>query len=488
MKYTTSLADQYIALNSGAVNPRYLPYYHLCAPVGWINDPNGFCFFKGRYHLFCQFHPYDSVWGPMHWAHWSSDNLLHWTMLPVALAPDTPADSYGCFSGTIISKNGLMYLAYTGAVLTGGDMRQQQCMALSWDGIHFKKHPANPIITPDMLPPNHSSIDFRDPRLIKTPDGYSMLVASRKGNDGAVVSFSSKDLENWTFENTLFEQPCSMIECPDLYELDGCKVLCFCIEKISPDGLRFPNRFPVVYVVMDDMNARSFPEAIDHGLDFYAPQSLLCPDGQRVMIGWMRTWGIEEPTHYLGHGWAGTLTLPRELHMKNGRLLQKPLCELKKLRAVHRQFDAMPVHNSRVRLVESGADAAELTVALSSEDGSPVQVRLMESEDEYFSVIYAAHDRTLTVDRSRCGYQMRENNLDEAKPWTTASVPGENGCIQLHIFIDRCSVEIFVDDGALVMSSLCFPKSNNYGISICCEGRAFIRHAELWHLSATNTQ
>ena len=95
-------ADAYVAKMAPSVNPQYRPHFHAAPPVGWINDPNGFCVYQGRYHLFAQYYPYDSVWGPMHWGHWVSDDLVSWEWVSVALAPDSPWDDCGCFSGTAL--------------------------------------------------------------------------------------------------------------------------------------------------------------------------------------------------------------------------------------------------------------------------------------------------------------------------------------------------------------------------------------------------
>ena len=109
-----SEVNQYVDQNLGKVKADYRQAYHMMAPIGWINDPNGFVQYKGVYHLFCQYHPYSAQWGPMHWGHWTSLDLVHWKWQGVALAPDTEADCCGCFSGTAIVHDGTLYLMYTG--------------------------------------------------------------------------------------------------------------------------------------------------------------------------------------------------------------------------------------------------------------------------------------------------------------------------------------------------------------------------------------
>ena len=119
-------ANDFIQKKSVEVDSTYRHEYHVMAPIGWINDPNGFVYFKGEYHLFFQHYPYDSVWGPMHWGHAKSKDLVHWEALPVALAPSEEYDQSGCYSGSAIEKDGKLYLLYTGYVEQNGERREDQ--------------------------------------------------------------------------------------------------------------------------------------------------------------------------------------------------------------------------------------------------------------------------------------------------------------------------------------------------------------------------
>ena len=126
------------------------PAFHLSSRVGWMNDPNGFSFYQGKYHLFYQYYPYNTVWGPCHWGHAVSEDLIHWEYLPAALAPDEEYDADGCFSGSAVTlPDGSQMLIYTGVVrkeLEDGGIReiQHQCLAFG-DGMHYEKYEGNPI-------------------------------------------------------------------------------------------------------------------------------------------------------------------------------------------------------------------------------------------------------------------------------------------------------------------------------------------------------
>lgn len=176
------------------------PEFHLSARVGWMNDPNGFSFYKGEYHLFYQYHPFDSHWGPMHWGHAVSKNLLHWTYLPIALAPDTTYDEVGCFSGSAIElPNGKHLLMYTGVskeLQPDGKTCdvQTQCIAIG-DGKDYEKYSKNPVLDKNTLPLNSSKYDFRDPKIWQVSDGsYRCVVGNcTKEKDGQILLYSSQD-------------------------------------------------------------------------------------------------------------------------------------------------------------------------------------------------------------------------------------------------------------------------------------------------------
>ena len=205
------------------------PVFHITPPIGWMNDPNGFSFYDGKIHLFYQYHPYTREWGPMHWGHSVSEDMISWETLPVALAPDEKYDAFGCFSGSALEANGKHVLLYTGVsrqVLEDGreEERQNQCIAYG-DGISYEKSSKNPVVTGELMPENCSRIDFRDPKVWKKGDTYYLIVGNKNAEQkGQVVLFSSKNLEEWKFETVLAENSDgkvgTMWECPDFFALD----------------------------------------------------------------------------------------------------------------------------------------------------------------------------------------------------------------------------------------------------------------------------
>ena len=177
-------------------NQRYRLNYHLMAKSGWINDPNGLSYFKGYYHIFYQYYPYDSEWGPMHWGHARSKDLVHWETLPVALTPGESED--GCFSGSAIEYDGKLWLIYTGHHYTDPTDQEQfyedQNLAYSTDGIHFKKYEGNPVLRTPVGNTKH----FRDPKVWQDSDNFYMVLGSQEENGlGRALLYRSKNLIDW---------------------------------------------------------------------------------------------------------------------------------------------------------------------------------------------------------------------------------------------------------------------------------------------------
>lgn len=190
-------ANSYIEQNKKNLEER--PVFHVAPPIGWMNDPNGFSQYKGKVHLFYQFYPYDTKWGPMHWGHVVSEDFVKWRDMPVSLAPEDEFDREGCFSGSAIELGEEHVLLYTGVIPGENGNLQNQCLAIG-NGKHYTKWKNNPVISGDVLPDDCSRIDFRDPKLWKEDDGFYMIAGNKK-TDGTpqLVCFYSADLRSWEY-------------------------------------------------------------------------------------------------------------------------------------------------------------------------------------------------------------------------------------------------------------------------------------------------
>ena len=270
--------------------------HHLMPPTGWLNDPNGLCYFKGKYHVFFQYNPFDATGGLKFWGHYSSADMLNWKYEGVALYPDSVMDCHGVYSGSALAEGDKLHLFFTGNVKEeDGDFdyvnngRQASTLHVeSEDGLQFGVKKAA-VYYRDY--PENYTCHIRDPKVWKDTDGYHMVLGGRqKGERGAVLFYRSENLNTWEFDRELTTENAFgyMWECPDLFELSGEKIL-----SVSPQGLkceeyRFQNIYQSGYFVLqnDRVSEESFQEW-DMGFDFYAPQTFLDKRGRRILIGWM---------------------------------------------------------------------------------------------------------------------------------------------------------------------------------------------------------
>lgn len=290
--------------------------HHFEPRTGWINDPNGLICFKGKYHAFFQHNPKEPKWGPMHWGHAVSDDLINWTELPIALYPDMPYENDGgCFSGSAIEKDGRLYVFYT-SVARGN--KQTQSVAISEDGINFKKYAGNPVIRHF---PISGSKDFRDPKVSLIDGKYYMVIGSGKGKTGKVLLYTSENLLEWEYLGVLYENAAfgKIYECPDFFKLGNDYVLMF--SKMIADI----NKTQFIIGDFDGLNfypkSYSSPE---YGPQFYAPQTFSDNRGRRILIGWFYDWNkTPEPDS----DYAGALTVPRKLDIVDGKIRMFPVEE-----------------------------------------------------------------------------------------------------------------------------------------------------------------
>ncbi|MCI8638170.1 MAG: glycoside hydrolase family 32 protein [Coprococcus sp.] len=461
------------------------PDFHLTPRTGWMNDPNGFSYYKGRYHLFYQYYPYESRWGSMHWGHAVSSDLLHWEYLPCALAPDEAYDRDGCFSGSAVElPDGRQLLMYTG-VLKEHEERdiyrevQTQCIAVG-DGVDYEKYEQNPVLDQRDIPAGSSRFDFRDPKIWRKVDGtYACVVGNRPADgSGQILLYDSADGFHWKFKNVLVSNQDrfgKMWECPDFFELDGKWVLLTSPQDMRPEGFEYHNGNGTLCLIGDyDEGAGKFVEthnqSIDYGIDFYAAQTVLAPDGRRIMIGWMQNWDAcsmrspDEP-------WFGQMSLPRELFLKNGRLYQRPIRELDAMRRDKVEYRDVTVSGVvKLNGIKGRKVDMELTVRPGDEEElyQKFAVRFAQNDTCYTSLSFRPRESILKVDRKFSG--SRRAIIHQRR----SLVKTENGELKLRIILDCFSVEVFVDDGKQVMTATMYTEQEADDISFFANGTANI--------------
>ncbi|HFI0358410.1 TPA: glycoside hydrolase family 32 protein [Streptococcus suis] len=437
---TVEKANAYIQAEKVTLDPTFRPERHFVPEIGWINDPNGFVYFKGEYHLFYQFNPYESVWGPMHWGHAKSKDLVNWEHLPVALAPDKDYDKDGCFSGSAIVKEDTLWLMYTGNIVNeDGSVRQVQNMAYSTDGIHFEKIAQNPVATEELLPEEVIANDFRDPKIFEKDGRYYSVVATKhKDGVGCIVLLGSDDLLDWQFESIFLKGQAHqghVWECPDYFEVDGQEYLIVSPMRYQKEDNDFVNINSNIFVTGHvDWDKKVFVadnfKEIDHGHDFYAAQTTEGSEGERVMIAWMHTWGRPLVTNDLGHKWYGQMTLPRLLKQgENGLKQVLPA-------GILNSFDDIEIGQ-----VIQGPSKFSLKL-----DDS-LYLKLGTDQD-YLQFGYDKERQEVYIDRSSLKIQQAGE-----EEWSTVRRAVTVQATELEVLVDTNCLEIFINDGQETLTS-----------------------------------
>lgn len=457
----------------------YRPQIHFSPQAHWINDPNGMVFSNGQYHLFYQYYPDSSVWGPMHWGHAISTDLVHWKHLPIALYPD----SLGCiFSGSaVVDANntsgfgkdgkGPLVVMFTYHDFVGEKAKtntfQTQGIAYSNDeGLTWTKYDRNPVIK------NPGIRDFRDPKVMwhEASKKWILTLATLK----TVTFFSSPDLKTWTKESEFGEgvgEHGAPWECPDLFRLkvDGSDqekwVLLVSINPGAPNGGSATQYFVGEFDGKVFHNESPSTEArwMDYGKDNYAgvtwsgiPQS----DGRRLLIGWMSNWQYARnvPTTV----WRGAMTLPREITLKkleSGEIVLNgyPTSEFDNYGPKWSDLQAgeQKLTTSSPASFDLGtADAFDYSVELDISAANQVTVQLANIQNEVFDIVLDKARQQVRINRNQSG----ETSFSKEFPVAIVAPANIKDKVSLRLVIDQSSVELFMDGGLLELTNIMYPK------------------------------
>ena len=420
-------ANDYIKNNKDKVNQLYRLKYHMMPPVGWMNDPNGLVFKDNQYHLFYQFYPYDSKWGPMHWGHFKSKDLINYTDMPVALAPSENIKESGCFSGGAIVDNNKINLVYTSHYEKDDFKSEQNMLVTTDDEINFEKRGI--IFDNETLPKNYSRKDFRDPSVIHINNKYYMFNGARneETNEGLIVVLESDKLQDFKYSFTIgpIYEFGDMGECPSYHKVSGYDVLVASGCHVKEKGNSYKNDNSSVFIVghidfeNKKMDILSVQEC-DKGDSFYAPQ-FVANHKEPLMIGWLEMWGKDIPTDKLGHNWAGAFSIPRKLKIENNWVYQEPISlEKYYLKTVGNKV-------SRVSHIDAFAKG-DFEISFISSNGD---FKITGNKDAVVLDTSNTNNLYSKIRKTDHGY-------DEVK---------------LEILLDSSSVELFINDGEFVISS-----------------------------------
>lgn len=466
---------------------KYRPQFHFTPPANWMNDPNGMVYFEGEYHLFYQHHPDGTTWGPMHWGHAISSDLIHWEHRPIALKPDENgaifsgsavvdwADTSGFFSG----KPGLV------AIFTHADQypdsdrpRQRQSLAYSTDkGRTWSLYEGNPVLCDEQI------IDFRDPKVFWHADSQRWIMVIAAGD--RVNIYTSPNLIEWKFASEFGAVEGShdgVWECPDLIELpvegqesDSKWVMIVSIgdNPAFQEGSRtqyFVGHFDGQAFTNDDS-----PDTVlwlDHGRDNYAGvtwSDVDRTDNRKLFIGWMSNWKYANLTPT--NSWRSAMTLPRSLSLRSVRdgirLIQKPITDVQKLRHQTQLWEEVTVSPDQNLLSDMQGDTYEIECELEIGNASGIGFKLRKSDHEETVVAYDVTTQSLYIDRCVSGEKAFHESFG-----CKHEVPLQlvNGRLKLHLFVDQSSLEVFANDGEIAITDQIFPDPSSKGMEIYVRG------------------
>lgn len=440
---------------------KYRPVYHFTPAYGWMNDPNGMVYKDGEYHLFYQHNPYGSMWGNMHWGHAVSKDLVNWSHMPEAIAPDWLG---AVFSGScVVDKNNTAGFGKDAiiAIYTSASEKQSQSIAYSTDnGRTFKRYNMNPVLTSQLR-------DFRDPKVFWYEPANKWILILAAGQEMQI--YSSSDLKEWTLESSFGEGQGAhggVWECPDLIQLpvEGTdKKKWVLIGNLNPggpfggsatqyfvgdfDGHRFTNEFPAETKWMD------------YGKDHYATVTWSnIPDNRHVAIAWMSNWQYanDVPTKQ----YRSANSIPRDLTLyetgNNIFIKNAPVKELLNLRSKAVLDKSFGVNGKKTfkNFITSGSKSYEIELDIKNKNAKIIGISFTNSKGEDVTLEYNVADKKLSADRTRSGI----TGFSKDFPAVT-SAPVESGSdLKLRIFVDSSSMEVFVNGGKSVMTNLMFPK------------------------------
>ena len=422
--------------------------FHISPDKGLLNDPNGLIFYKNEYHVFYQYNPDDCEHKNKHWAHLKSKNLVNWKEFSIVLSPTDWFDKDGCYSGSAIEKDGKLYLMYTGNVKNKDIRESYQCLAVSEDGINFKK--LGPVIHNDDIPEGYTR-HFRDPKLFKKNGKfYVVLGAQRENLTGTILLYSSEDLFTWKFEQEIIKGEFGyMCECPDYYEIDGQGILAFSPQGLTVDGILYNNRYQSGYILrnLNETEKNDFIE-LDRGFEFYAPQSFIGKTEERIMFGWM---GMPEELKHpsVEEGWVHSLTLPRVIEIENDKIYQKPHTNLHQLRKNKIIVENLEV-NGKVNLEKFNINGTTYEIILKLEEvNSDLTLNIRAGENNKTVLKYEYKNKLFILDRENSGrgYKgIRKCVLEALK--------------EIHIFSDTSCIEVYLNNGEEVFTANIYPEKD----------------------------
>jgi len=437
------------------------PICHTQPPRAWTNEPHGLIHWRGKYHLFYQKNPNGPYWGHLNWGHMTSPDLLHWTELPVALAPDPGFDSEGCWSGSVVEYQGRLAAVYTGV----DGVKAGIALAFSDDGISFIKYPGNPVIP---QPPNSEDfLDFRDPFVWREADVYYLIVGSGvKDVGGTALLYRSKDLIKWEYRNQIFGGSTRTSgffwEMP-IFLKHGDKHALLVSE--------LPGRASYWVGSWKDEKftpVSSTPRHLELFNHLLSPTPLIEDDGQIVVMGIIPD--QRPPAELSAAGWAHLYSLPRSLSIDaSGSVVQRPHRSVEALCTAWASIPSINLENGVAHDVPNIAESSlrvQATLKRGESKSASLMIRRAPNGEEQTIILYEWEKALLMLDRRKSSLDpMLKQDLQ-----VTTYLPAEKDSLHLDVFVDRSVMEVFVDDRAAFATRIYPTLRNSGGVGFTSEG------------------
>lgn len=420
--------------------------FHLEMPKGLVNDPNGLCYHQGKYQIFFQWNPFGCEHKHKHWTYTQTTDFINYTKPQIALAPVDKFDKDGCYSGSARSKNNKLEIIYTANLKDEQNIRypRQVLVKQDDDGEFIKEK-----IIIDTVPKGYTT-HFRDPYIfIKNNRSFIILGAQRENLTGCALIYEEID-ENWIFRGELKTRLTDfgyMWECPNLFTIDDKDILVFCPQGLKAQKYQYQNLYQAGYLIGQfnpdtlEFTHGEFHE-FDMGFDFYAPQ-VLVHENRHILIGWVGMPDKLQDYPTIDDGWVHSLTLPRELILKNDKLYQRPIAELNKLN----QNTTTKMNKDKISLSAN----KKLEISIPLKDISSWQGKL-KFNDEYILLTYDKNTSVFTIDR---------NQLKLGGKGVRQFLVKAQDELNLSIYIDNSIIELYLQDGEYYATFCYYPTNDN---------------------------
>lgn len=419
--------------------------FHLEMPKGLVNDPNGLCYHQGKYQIFFQWNPFGCEHKHKHWTYTQTTDFINYTKPQIALAPVDKFDKDGCYSGSARNKNNKLEIIYTANLKDEQNIRypRQVLVKQNDDGEFIKEK-----IIIDTVPEGYTT-HFRDPYIFaKNNRSFIILGAQRENLTGCALIYEEID-ENWIFRGELKTQLTDfgyMWECPNLFTIDDKDILVFCPQGLKAQKYQYQNLYQAGYLIGQfnpdtlEFTHGEFHE-FDMGFDFYAPQ-VLVHENRHILIGWVGMPDKLQDYPTIDDGWVHSLTLPRELILKDDKLYQRPIAELNKLN----QNTTTKINKNKISLSTN----KKLEISTPLKDISSWQGKL-KFNDEYILLTYDKNTSVFTIDR---------NQLKLGGKGIRQFLVKAQDELNLSVYIDSSIIELYLQDGEYYATFCYYPTEN----------------------------